>query len=301
MNRIEYMRRLAALLQDVPVKERVAAMQYYNDYFDDAGEENEGQVIEELGSPEQVAAEMKAGLEKQSEESGEFRETGYTDTQFEKKDMPAAYRHSGEDQSRNAYQQPGTDRAGNFYQQPGAGQSRNAYQQSGAGQGGNAYQQSGTGQAGSTYQQGTYQTGNSNQNEYQRPANKPWTSSGLKLVLIILILLMVLPVVGPIVIAVAAILFALAVASFAIFIALVAAAAALAVSGLAVFVRGIFLIVTNTAVALAAMGTGLILMVIGVVAVVAAVRLCIIVLPGLFRFFVNLCKMPFQRRKRGDR
>lgn len=285
MNRIEYMRRLAALLQDVPAKERVAAMQYYNDYFDDAGEENEGQVIEELGSPEKVAAEMKAGLEKPSEESGEFRETGYTDTQFEKKDMPAAYRQTGAGQSRNAYQQPG------------AGQSGNSYQQSGAGQSGNPYQRSGAGQNGNPYQQGTGQTGNPSQNEYQRPANKPWTSNGLKLVLIILILLMVLPVVGPIVIAIAAILFALVVASFAIFIALVAVAAALAVSGVAVFVRGIFLIVTNTAVALAAMGTGLILMVIGVVAVVAAVRLCIIVLPGLFRFFVNLCKKPFQWRK----
>ena len=79
MNRIEYMRRLAALLQDVPAEERVATMQYYNDYFDDAGEENEEKVIEELGSPEQVAAEMKAGLGRRTEDTGEFRETGYAD------------------------------------------------------------------------------------------------------------------------------------------------------------------------------------------------------------------------------
>ena len=45
MNRIEFMTELAALLQDVPVEERREAMQYYNDYFDDAGEENEEQVI----------------------------------------------------------------------------------------------------------------------------------------------------------------------------------------------------------------------------------------------------------------
>ena len=39
MNRIGFMTQLAALLQDVPVEERREAMQYYNDYFDDAGAE----------------------------------------------------------------------------------------------------------------------------------------------------------------------------------------------------------------------------------------------------------------------
>ena len=38
-NRIGFMTQLAALLQDVPVEERREAMQYYNDYFDDAGAE----------------------------------------------------------------------------------------------------------------------------------------------------------------------------------------------------------------------------------------------------------------------
>ena len=54
------MTELAALLQDVPVEERREAMQYYNDYFDDAGEENEEQVISELGNPAKVAATIKA-------------------------------------------------------------------------------------------------------------------------------------------------------------------------------------------------------------------------------------------------
>ena len=39
MNRIGFMTQLAALLLDVPVEERREAMQYYNDYFDDAGAE----------------------------------------------------------------------------------------------------------------------------------------------------------------------------------------------------------------------------------------------------------------------
>ena len=55
MNRIEYMTKLASLLQDIPEVERRDAMKYYNDYFDEAGEENEEQVIREFGAPEEVA------------------------------------------------------------------------------------------------------------------------------------------------------------------------------------------------------------------------------------------------------
>ena len=49
MNRAEFMRRLAELLGDVAPTEREEAIQYYNDYFDDAGTENESGVIASLG------------------------------------------------------------------------------------------------------------------------------------------------------------------------------------------------------------------------------------------------------------
>ncbi len=89
MNRIEFMTELAALLQDVPVEERREAMQYYNDYFDDAGEENEEQVISELGSPAKVAATIKADLGSQAGDYTEYSENGYTDSRFDQKEMPA--------------------------------------------------------------------------------------------------------------------------------------------------------------------------------------------------------------------
>lgn len=89
MNRIEFMTGLAALLQDIPEIERKEAMQYYNDYFDDAGEENEQEVILELESPDKVAAKIKAGLNDQEDQFGEYSESGYTDTRFEDKEIPA--------------------------------------------------------------------------------------------------------------------------------------------------------------------------------------------------------------------
>ena len=55
MNRIDFMRRLELLLSDLPENERREAVQYYNDYFNDAGVENEEEVLESLGTPEEVA------------------------------------------------------------------------------------------------------------------------------------------------------------------------------------------------------------------------------------------------------
>ena len=38
-------------MKDIPESERADALAYYNDYFEEAGVENEYQVIQELGSP----------------------------------------------------------------------------------------------------------------------------------------------------------------------------------------------------------------------------------------------------------
>ena len=60
MNRVEFMAELERLLADLPEDERQAAVQYYADYFADAGAENEAEVIRELGSPEKTAESIKA-------------------------------------------------------------------------------------------------------------------------------------------------------------------------------------------------------------------------------------------------
>ena len=62
MNKVEFMVQLERLLQGIPQQEKVEAIQYYNDYFEDAGEENEQEVIEALGTPEKVAENIKRDL-----------------------------------------------------------------------------------------------------------------------------------------------------------------------------------------------------------------------------------------------
>ena len=77
MNRIEYMTKLASLLQDIPEVERKDAMKYYNDYFDEAGEENEEQVIREFGAPEEVAENIKADLKGKTENTTHGQQEEY--------------------------------------------------------------------------------------------------------------------------------------------------------------------------------------------------------------------------------
>lgn len=62
MNRAEFLRRLEQALRGMPEDERRRAMEYYENYFDEAGPENEADVIRTLGAPEKVAADIRKGF-----------------------------------------------------------------------------------------------------------------------------------------------------------------------------------------------------------------------------------------------
>ena len=63
MNREEYLKRLSFLLKDLPEEEIEDAIAYYEDYFEEAGEEKEEQVIKELGSPEKIAKMIRDSVQ----------------------------------------------------------------------------------------------------------------------------------------------------------------------------------------------------------------------------------------------
>lgn len=84
MNRQEFLRQLESLLYAIPANERADALAYYNDYFDEAGIENEQSVIQELGSPQKVAQSI---IE-------DFRSSGYEQT----------YENTNGQYSQNTYQ-----------------------------------------------------------------------------------------------------------------------------------------------------------------------------------------------------
>lgn len=60
MTKTEFLSRLAEELKGISAEEREEALNYYSEYLDEAGEENEEAAIEELGGPEKVARIIRA-------------------------------------------------------------------------------------------------------------------------------------------------------------------------------------------------------------------------------------------------
>ena len=55
MNKQEYMNQLKERLRRLPKEDFARAVEYYEEYFAEAGEENEAKAIEDLGSPQEAA------------------------------------------------------------------------------------------------------------------------------------------------------------------------------------------------------------------------------------------------------
>lgn len=91
MNKEHFLQELEYLLSDMAEDERETALEYYRDYFDEAGPERESEILEHLGSPEKVAAEIRWGLRGDGQ-NGEFSERGYRDERFaEDNQVPDKY------------------------------------------------------------------------------------------------------------------------------------------------------------------------------------------------------------------
>lgn len=58
MTRKEFLSQLEQALQGMPAEECRRAVEYYENYFDEAGPENEQEVLQQLGAPEKVAADI---------------------------------------------------------------------------------------------------------------------------------------------------------------------------------------------------------------------------------------------------
>lgn len=96
MNRAQFMEQLKKLLSDISEEERQEALDYYESYFDDAGEDQEAEVIRELGSPGKVAAIIKEDLKNSSQNYGEYTENGYQDARMdEERQMPQSRAEKG--------------------------------------------------------------------------------------------------------------------------------------------------------------------------------------------------------------
>ncbi|KAB2329156.1 DUF1700 domain-containing protein [Bacillus mesophilum] len=60
MGREEYLKKLRSKIRKMPKEEIEAAIEYYDEYFEEAGEDSDDSVIKRLGSPSSVAAQILA-------------------------------------------------------------------------------------------------------------------------------------------------------------------------------------------------------------------------------------------------
>ena len=81
MTRKEYMEQLRKYLKRLPKEDYENAIEYFSEYFDEAGPENEQQVMEELGEPKEAARELLLNLLQESVGDGKDS-TGEKETEL---------------------------------------------------------------------------------------------------------------------------------------------------------------------------------------------------------------------------
>lgn len=268
MNREQFIAQLARLLQDLPPAERQEAIRYYQEYFDDAGEENEDAVIQELGSPGKVAASIKANLQYGGSTFGandtDMENTG---TESQTKDADG-WQQNGQTMNRwNQSTQQGWQNADTQGQNGQQGTWQNADTQ---------------GQSG---QQQTWQN-SSTQSPYAMQARKPKRGvGGWALLIIILVfaspvLLGVGGVALSIFIGILATVFALWISFFAVAIGMIG-------GGIAVLIKGILHAISLPAAGLVSMGGGLICIALGILCAVFFLWFTFQLCPRVLRTTLN--------------
>ena len=81
MTRENYLKQLQTQLRKLPPKDYEDAIEYFNEYFNDAGPEGEQKLIEELGSPKEAAADLISNLlDKKLQEDKEVSKTASRST-----------------------------------------------------------------------------------------------------------------------------------------------------------------------------------------------------------------------------
>lgn len=117
-----------------------------------------------------------------------------------------------------------------------------------------------------------------------------------KIILIILICILAIPVGIPVISTVFGLFIAAVATLFGLFVALLAITGAFLVSGIILFVAGVIQLFITPTNGIFMCGVGLILSGLGTLGGMLTFVICTKVIPVVVRGFVNLCKMPFNKR-----
>lgn len=266
MNRIDYMSRLALLLSDIPEGEREEAIQYYNDYLNDAGVENEEEVLAELGTPEQLAASIKEGLREGSREEGEFSESGYREANAESGNKAAPQKYPG----------------GTYERSTTGGGPQNGSQQQGGGRQDGYRRQSQRGQG-------------SNLDGRYRKGKKKGMSGGM-IALLVILGIITLPVTIPVIFSVGLVLFILAMVMIPLILVFLFVGVICIVAGVIALFSAFVDLFTFPAGAVLAIGMSLFTIGIGIFFTMGIGWILSRIFPKAFRKAADFCSSLFHKR-----
>lgn len=294
MDRNEYMKQLAYLLQDVPEQEKEEAMQYYEDYFDEAGNDQEQEVIRKLGTPEKVAAVIKAGITGNFGEAGEYTERGYEDERFrEDKKVPDVFagcvKWEGDRQESSGDTERTSDKSGKERKKVKLTKDKIKKEK---------YENRGTYEEQQTYER--RKTRDSFQNEKWDEKDirgrQERQGIGKKILLIILAVFFLIPIGLPILATLAGILFSVIAVVFALIVSGIVLMAVLAVTGIVFIGVGIGEAFLSIPLGLLCGGIGCLLIAFCIFLAWVCIWAIVRVAPWMIRKMVDLCSIPFHRR-----
>lgn len=241
MTKYEFLGDLSRLLADLPEEERKQALHYYEDYFVDAGEDHEQDVLKELGSPEDIADQIK------NDGTGDI---SYGDSaRSHAADAPQLYQTS-----RHTQDDPSTQYTSG---------SQNGWHKMSGSQNSGSPENGGWNQA-----SGNYSNTNGSQTSYQQAGQK---RSGFfakmdqsNTLIMIIVLIVTSPIWGSVLISIAGILLGIVSAIVGIFAAMIFGGAGSAIGGVATVIGGIIGIVAGkTAGGILTIGVGCLLFALG--------------------------------------
>ena len=221
MTRKEFMYRLAEQLLPLPADERVSALKYYDEYFDDAGPENEQKILEELGDPRTVAESI---IREYAQNNPGWR----PDASSGQRTAPPPY---------TAPPYPSAPRP--------------------------AVEKSNT-----------------------------W--------IWVLVAVFTCWIWGPVLLALLGVVLGLLIAVVSVLGGLVGAAGAVLAAGVLIFGCSVGILAAAPGAGVLGLGTGLVLTGAGILSLILMIWLAYKVVPTVFRWAVNICRMPFHRRRGGQ-
>lgn len=260
MTKNEFIQKLGYLLKDIPEEERREAIEFYENYLEEAGPLEEEKAIAELGSPEEVADSIMKALEYGGKDTGYFAEDGYHESYREKTNLPVFSRLvSGEEAQ----------------EKKSAGSQENRKQENG--------------------QQEKYRSSSTWQKSNNTNREKKRKKTPLDILLLVVLILFALPIGLPVLLTAFSLLAAVIVTVVSIWIAFLAVSVSLLACGILLAIVGIVQLAAAPVLGLSLTGGGFILLGVGLLFSIATIWIAGKALPAIFRWIKDFCKRLFHR------